>query len=374
MAKKSYHEFVIKGLNQESFFNKLSSSFNIFDINRYERNKTSFKVDLKNGKKVKKMILSCGFELLGEKKCGIFARMLELRHCYGLLAGIILSIVVYICQLPILWRVCIDGVSDEVKTEISQFIEENYTLSKKDLNCKQLEIDLRKHFDNLSFASVAIIGQSLVVNAKEGETPSEKTEIFEPIICEFDCKIESINLIQGTLNVRVGDIIRKGEVLVFPYIIDASGEEKKVEPKAVIKIQTWITSCETHKEEEYVWKRSGESYVENKLFLFGLEIYSHNSEKKFKNFESETSQKPFSKNNILPFIYKKTTYYEMIEVLEKKSYESVKDAKVNAAREKALQNILECDKIINEKYTENVIGDLFTITYHITIEKELCFK
>ena len=250
MRKKSYHEFVIKGLNQERFFNKLASSFDVYDSNRYEKNKTSFKVDIKNGKKVKKIILSSGFELLGEKRRGLIAKLLDFRHAYGIIAGVVVSVSLYLIQLPVIWKISINGVSYDIQEQICEFIKDNYKLHKYDLNCKQLEIELRNNFDNLSFVSIAVLGQSLVINAKEGDAPSEKTEVFSPIVCPIDCKIEDISLIQGTLNVHAGEIVRTGENLVLPYIIDASGNEKKVEPKAIIKVQSWLVGNESHKEEE----------------------------------------------------------------------------------------------------------------------------
>ncbi len=371
---KNYCAFVIKGLNQERFFNELIKISFVYDINRYERNKTSFKVPLKNYKKVKKLILTSGFEILGQKKRGVFFRIFEARKRYGLIAGVLLCVTFYIFQLPFVWQIKIDGVNENLQREMSSFISQSFIMKKNALDCKEIEIALRNEFKNLSFASVAIIGQSLVINAKEGNEPNEKTGTFEPIVSEYDCKVSQVKLIQGTLAVEVGETIRKGDVIVHPYIIDSYGQEKKVEPKVEITVECWFKGEESHAEEEYVMERTGKSYVENKLYLFGLEIYSHNATKQYHNYEVEVHEKPFSKNNILPFIYKKSIYYEMEHVLKKLDYNTVRENKINSAREKALQNASKYDIIKEERCYETNESGFFYISYYVTVEKEISVK
>ena len=87
---KNYCLFHIKGLNQERFFSTLSKDFFVFDIDRYEKNKATFKVLLKDFKGVKKQILSSGYELLGQKRYGLLHNFFSVRKRYGLLAGVLL--------------------------------------------------------------------------------------------------------------------------------------------------------------------------------------------------------------------------------------------------------------------------------------------
>ena len=371
---RNYCEFVIKGLNQERFFNALAKRYFVFDINRYERNKTSFKVQLNASKRVKKEILSAGFELLGQSKKGWLAQVSALKTAYGLMAGVVVSAVVFFIQMPLIWRVEISGVSDALEVEMTHYIRENFELRRGLLDCKKVEVGLRSEFEELSFTSVALEGQTLIVNAKEGQQPIEKNGEFEPIIANCDCRVIEVKLIQGTLAVETGDTLQKGSVIVYPYIIDTNGQEKKVEPRAAITIETWITETETHADNEYVIQRTGSTYEENQLLLFGKVIYSHNNEKTFENYEIEKSEKYFSNNNILPFLYRKITYYETQHILIQKSYDEVRDDKIESARKKALQKVEECDIITNERYAETIGSGIANISYTITIQKEIEIK
>lgn len=371
---KNYCEFVIKGLNQERFFNNLSKRYFLFDINRYERNKTSFKVSLRQFKRVKKEILAAGFEILGQSKRGIFAKIFDFKKSCAVISGILCFGVMFACQYQCVWKIDVRGVGSEVESQMVEFIKDNFVLQKGKIDCKNLEIALTKNIDNLSFASAAVLGQTLVVHAKEGESPIQKNGSFEPITASQDCRIVKIKLLQGTLAVHESEIVRKGETIVLPYIIDTLGEQKKVEPRVEVTLETYVQVSERHYVEEMVFERTGKSYVENNLFLFGEKIYSHGSKESYDNFEIEKSEKYYVNNNILPFLYQKNVYYETQSVLKKEFYESVREQKIALAREKALQKVENCDIIIKESCEEIKELNFVTINYTIVLQKEAKIK
>lgn len=368
---KNYCIFHIKGLNQERFFNELSKEFQVFDINRYEKNKTTFKVPLKNFKAVKNKILSSGFEIIGQSKFGFLHKIFSLKKRYGLVVGVLLFAILYIFQYGFVLQIKIEGVEVNLQNEISNYISQNFSMRKSEVNGKDIEIAIKEEFKELSFASVAVVGQSLVINVKESENPVEKAGEFDAIVSNYNCKIVSIKLLQGTLAVEKGDVVKKGDVLVYPYVVDSFGEERAVKPKAEITIEEWHQGEEEHYENSLVRERTGKVYVKNELLLFGQIIYVHNSENLFDEFDVESDEKYFSNNNILPFIYKKTTYYEVKYVEKNESYQSVREKKIESAREKALQKSEECDIITNERYEEDYSGGVYKIIYTITTQKEI---
>lgn len=372
-ANRGCQEFVIKGLNQERFFNKLSKKIYVFDICRIEKNKTSFKVDLKNKHLARKEILSSNFEILQENKRGLFSIILDFKRYIGIISAFLLCFFAYFAQFSFVWRVEVNGVNENFQKEIVDYVNGNYHLTKS-VDCKDIELNLRDRFENLSFASVAVIGQTLVVNAKEGIQPIEKTGEFEPIILPCDARIIKIKLIQGTCVASEGDTIKGGTVVVQPYIIDSYGNMKSVEARAEVTFETWIEQEEIHCDEQYISARTGKTYVKNELYFWGLKIYEHNGANRFGEYECETKEKYFTKNNLLPFVYKKTTFFETKRVLVKKKYEEVREDKIELAKQKALQKVEESDKIIDERYFENQLNGTHFIRYQITVEREIVFR
>ena len=371
---KNYCIFNIKGLNLERFFNELSKMCYVFEINRYEKNKVSFKVPLNRFKMVKNKILSSGYEILGQSRRGMLYNIFSLRKRVGLLAAIFLFVAIYAFQYSFVLQIKIDGVSERLKGEICEYIETNFSKNKSDLDCKQVEIKVREEFDELSFASVAIIGQTLVINAKEKENPIEKEGTFEPIVSSYDCKILELQLVQGTLAVGVGDVVQKGEIIVFPYITDTNGERRDVMPKANILIEQWHQERVEHYENRVERERTGKVETKNEVFLFGQKIYSSGDGCSFQEYDSEESEMCFSKNNLLPFFYKKTTYFEVTYIERHEVYEDVRENKIDEARQKALQKCDEYEIIKNERYEEKFSGGVYSIIYTITTNKEIIFK
>jgi len=371
---KNYCFFHIKGLNQERFFTDLSKTFFVFDINRYEKNKSTFKVSLKDYKHVKSKILSAGFEILGQKKVGFLHNLFSIRKRYGLLAGIFLFTIFYAFQYNLIWRISVDGVSEKLDEQICAYVASQFSKNKKDLNCKEIEIKLQEEFEELSFASVSIYGQTLMINVKERENPAEKEGEFNAIVSKYDCKILDIQLLQGTLNVDCGKVVQRGEELVLPYVIDTNGVKRSVQPKAVFLIEQWIQGEEIHYEKEVVKERTGRICVTNEITLFGQCIYSNKENCDFENFEIEEEVFPFSKNNILPFVFHKTTAYEVKHVQKEEKYEVARENKIASAHQKALQKIEDCDIIKEERIEETNNAGVYKIVYTLTIQKEMAFK
>lgn len=371
---KNYCLFHIKGLNQERFFSTLSKDFFVFDIDRYEKNKATFKVLLKDFKGVKKQILSSGYELLGQKRYGLLHNFFSVRKRYGLLAGVLLFSAFYGIQYNLIWRVAVDGVEEVLDKQICEYVSNNFSKNKSEIDCKQIEIALQKQFEELSFASVSVYGQTLIVNAKERENPVEKDGKFEAIVSAYDCKILDVQLIQGTLNVDCGKVVQKGEVLVFPYVVDTEGVKREVKPKATFTIEQWVQSEEKHCEKMVVRERTGRECVKEEILLFGQRVYENKVNCEFEEYDIQESEQPFSKNNILPFVFRKTIFYEVQYVQKEESYEKTRENKINLARQKALQKVDECDIIKEEKFEEKNSGGVYHIVYTLTIQKEIVFK
>ena len=121
--KRSYHLFEIKGLNQERFFNQAAKKYHLFEINRQQKNTASFKVDFKDRKKVRKELLGAGFEITFEKSGGLLFLLSKFFVCYGLIAGILLSAIIYAIQYQFVQKIEVWGVQET--SQIQSFVEKS---------------------------------------------------------------------------------------------------------------------------------------------------------------------------------------------------------------------------------------------------------
>ena len=349
MKKKSFHFFEIKGLNQERFFNSLSKKFEVFEIERPEKNRSKFKVKFFDGKKVRKLILENGFEILSEKRSGFFWQCSRFFTCYGLLAGLAVTLILFGVQEPFIAKVEVWG--SENSQEICAFVEKNLpTKNKHKLDTGAIEHLINDHYEDVSFVSAAIVGQSLVINVKNAVVPPEMEGQFSPLVSKYDGVVTAINLVQGTLKVQVGDIIQKGQILVEGRVINSEGESFDIQPKAEIYMDVWVEGEATHFDEQIVTSRTGRKIETSVVTLFGKEFYSSSKPNIFTSYETEVSSQPLIKNNILPFKITKTVYFETKTETITSSFDEKREETISAAKEKCLQNLGECEIIKEENY------------------------
>lgn len=370
MKFKNLSTFQIRGLNQEKILNELSLSIQLFDIDRQDKMRTSFKCGYFDRKKVEKCLKTHGieYELTNEGFCH---KMQNLLTAYGLLVSIVFCLIGYFFQYQFVLKYEINGTTLLSAHEVTEFVKENSSAQKSKIDTQKLEILLVENFEEVSFASCIIKGQTLIVNIKEKLLPEQIYGNFSPIVAQNSGKITKINLISGTANVKIGDIVEKGDVLVEPYTIDTSGQVKEVEAKAEIFAEVYYQGSVDHYEKFIEIKRTGKTAIQNDITLFGLNIYQFKENFEFKMYEAEYEDIDLIDNLFLPFKIRKTTYYELSENLIETKFEDVKNQFIEKAKQKALENCENCDTIIEEFYTLRHLSGVTIVNYCLVSAEQI---
>ncbi len=360
--------FKIKGLNVEKSLNILAKDYPVFEVERIEKNLTKFKVGYRDRKKVKKTLKNLGYEIIEEKNVGFLPFFCKIFGNFGVVFAILLATVLYFIQSSYIWQFEILGQEKLNESEIVAFINNNFSRNKNEIDLSQMENSLYQNFEEISFVSCIIKGQTLVVNIKEKLMPDEIYGDFEAIYSQYDGKVSKINIISGTAVVSVGDYVSVGDVLVEPYYLDSSGVYQPVKAEAEITLEVYHTAETTHFETRLEIVRTGRSQVVDEIQLFGLTIYKNGEEPNFANFEIEEVYEDLTAGNLLPFKLKRTIYYELEEIWINESFENVKNELISSTREKVLENCQNYDKIIDEFYTLNHFTNGTIISYVIVEE------
>lgn len=368
----SRSKFEILGLNQEKAFNLLSKEVKIYKIKRIEHNRATFEVDSRNEKKVYSILQTFNLSINLLERVGFKKRVEKLLSSVGLVLGGIICFIVYIIQYNFVLKIEVWGSEEVSSSEIKSYADEILTSRlKKDINTKKVEEKIKNRFDKVSSVSVAIVGQTLVINLNEGLIPPEMGDDFQPIISQEDGLVTKVTLIQGTLNVKVGDIVKKGDILVYPYIIDTDGEERKVQPKAEIEGDVWLRAEYCHKDYLVKTQRTGRISREERVILFGKVIYSYNKKQEFELFEEELSVQNLATNNILPFKLERKICYELEKVEEIMPFEENKSEILDLARQNVLIFLKKNEIIKEEKYFIREGGGCHFIDYLLTVNRNI---
>ena len=371
MKKTGAIHFRVKGLNQERIINKIVAFTKIYNFNRISHNLSEFEVGYFASKKVKKMLEEEGLEVEILFEHGFLSKCKKVATSYGLIASILLCTLFYAFQYNFILKINVFGVKNAEKSEISEFVEKNIgNRFKKNIDTKDIEFMIKENFDSVSSVSVAIVGQALVININPSVIPDEMKE-GDALVSTFDGLITDIDLIQGTLAVKIGDIVKKGDVLVYPYIIDSQGEIRSVVPKANIYADIWLKGEEVHYDYYIKKTKTGRKLTQNYIYLSNILLYSSNRVILFEDYVTEERWTTISKNNILPLRRKSVCYYEIEtkEILQE--FEGVKDEKISKAKEKALIFLKEGEIIKEENYTIRENCGCYQIEYVITVNRNI---
>ncbi len=359
--------FKIKGLNQERSFNNISKTVSIYNIKKEDDGTSQFEVDYKDAKKTKKILEQQGFQILSVTNHGILFKFKNLFTRYGIVAGLIFCLLFYLLQYNFILQVKVLGEPSEIQSLIKEYVVDNLNSNfKYNIDTKEIENSIKAEFDQVSSVSVAIYGQTLLINYNPSTIPEEMRGEFDPIVSEYDGMITDIELVSGTLNVKVGDIVQKGDVLVYPYIIDTDGETRQVTPSAKITANVWFSESITHYDYRVETKRTGKKIVSSFVKLGDLVIYSHDRENNFQEYEVESYSQPLTKNLLLPFTLEKIVYYQTQtdEIIE--PFEEVQEEVIEKAREKTLIFLDKNAIIIDENYIIKDAGSVHNVIYTIT--------
>lgn len=278
--------------------------------------------------------------------------------------GIFISVLIFIIFLAILnnfsyfVKVCgCTTLDDEI---ISEFVEENLkqkSYKKSEIDCSEIEKQLRNQFDTISFVSVIKRGCYVVVDIKEKLTNTETDKNHAELSAKSSCRgyVSSVEIYQGTAAVKVGDFVKVGSDLILPYVLDSKGDKEFVVPRGKIEISCYFESTISHSDQVVTFERTGKSHTIYSLTLFGLDIYKHNEDFSFENFEVIETEQDLSHNNILPLKYKKKTIYELKEVIKQVDFDAEKQNYLEKAKQNVFQQLPNGVIIINER--QNIYGD-----------------
>lgn len=131
------------------------------------------------------------------------------------------AVFIYIMS-SFVWNIHIEGNytrTDETILEYLETTKVRHGMRKSKIQCARIVKDLRKHFDDIIWASASVEGTRLIIRVKENtDTITEKTvskeEKVTDLIASEDGEVVEIITRSGVPVVEVGDKVKKGDLLV----------------------------------------------------------------------------------------------------------------------------------------------------------------
>lgn len=351
-------KFNLTGYNIDNLLQTLyQKKVTLFNIKKTDRNKIEFEILDKDVKLVKRYILNFKTQqtLSNIKRFPKF-----ILANVGIIIGCLIGLFFGVFVSRYTWQIMIYGTEELSQTEILNVLNEN-GIKKGKINqqtSEEIEEILLNHYDRLAQVSVIKEGTAIIINLSEKLVYSE-TE-FQPITAKYSGIIKEINVVTGTINVKIGDFVNAGDVLVLPFNVNADGKKVSVKPIAEIKAEIFITvKCEMKKVEK-VLTRTGRIKKVYKYKLKNLNLFSGKNKNSFALFELNMYNENIS--DLVPLKREVCVYYELELQSIERDFDLEQEALKIKSQEKAYKN-LPVGEILSEKSEIAIVEDtMFALT------------
>lgn len=188
-----------------------------FDVDN-ESGLLTFECGLRTSRKIMRSCGMYGIDAEIVKESGIPSVFMRYRRRYGIFAGIAAFILITVLSGSVLWDIRIEGnrelTDDEVKAQLAICgLTVGSRLSELDTDI--LENRVMIYSDDIAWISVNIRGTVAQVEIREVQRSDEEEEYDAAnLIASCDGQIELFEEVKGNTVVKIGDCVRKGDLLV----------------------------------------------------------------------------------------------------------------------------------------------------------------
>ena len=160
---------------------------------------------------------------------GLYGALLRLRYAYGILLALVLSIFVFALSSGRVWDVRIDGnerlTDGEIESRLASYgLEVGRQWRKIDKNL--LESGVLTENGDIAWLSVNRRGTVAYVQVIESENTDMRDQpgpLYSNVVAERDGVIEEITVESGIATVKVGDVVRVGDILISGVVENEKG-------------------------------------------------------------------------------------------------------------------------------------------------------
>lgn len=338
MMFESFQKYEIKGLN----FHKILSAIEPYHVKELDR--TSYDTCYLTIRKIDAHILiqnlkKQNYQIRLVRRFGMDKFVQFLKKRIGILMASVLMVPSLIFLSQFTFSIKVIGLDTLSQEEVLCKLKENgfSTMKINKLHSSQIEEIIKNNFDKISMVSCTRHGTSYVISIKE-KLPSIETS-FEPIIAPTNLLLTTFKVHQGTSKFKVGDVVKKGEILVDSYFMDEEGNSVPIEPNASIEADIYYVGQVTFKEQEEVLVRSGKKKSISTFYFGKHAIFGSKSQNPFEFFEESSYNEYIAQNMFLPFRIEKSTYYELVKEVVSHNFEEEKEQLIANARKLAHDNV-----------------------------------
>lgn len=370
-----YIRVSIEGYYIERFINICKKrNITIWNLKRNKNTMLFFNVRIKEFKEVCKIVkqLNCKLKIRSKKGLPFLMYKYKKRKTFAIL----LIIVVFIIGLSSMyvWNVDIIEENNQELPNIRQDIEEagiKLGTLKSKINSKEIINKIRLKRNDVAWMGIEKKGTNIIVKLVKADQKPEIVDTNEycNIVSDKTGVITKINAQNGTANVKVGDTINKGDILINGWMEGKYTGIRYVHAKGEIEAKVWYTK---NKKIPYILTQTRETGNQENKYSLKINNFEINFLKKYSKFEIYDTIETDSKFRIfsdfyLPISVVKTTFKEKENYTQKYTLEEAKTLGIEELQEELKKEIKDEKKIVNKNINtyEKEDGVEIYVTYEV---------
>ena len=243
------------------------------------------KMRCRDYKKIRSFIKKTGCLSKIKEKRGFPFFLRKMKQRKGLILGSILFWMIITQCSGRIWHIGVEGGFLHTREQIMRVMEEELGIyggiSENQINCFEIEKKLRLDYNEIGWISVEKRGCRLYISLNESTMPAQAATREEPshIIAEQDGIVRKIEVLAGIPQVKPGDEVKEGDVLisgVIPIVGDYDELIRKepVAAQGAVYLESEF-SYNARYSMEYEQKMFEKERYGLEFFLFGKKIFSY---------------------------------------------------------------------------------------------------
>lgn len=222
--RKGYLLIRLQGFSPERFLNLcMANQIEIWNL-QYREKGYEFFIDLEGFRKVRPLVRKARVRLKILQRYGLPFFLYRNRRRKLSAAGIACFFLLLFVMSRFIWNITLEGnyrYTDDMLLHYLDRQEISYGARRSAIDCKALEEDIRTVYPEIIWVSARISGTRLLIKIKENEVIASipvKEDTPCDLVADKDGIISSIVVRRGKAQVKVGDHVTKGQVLVSGII------------------------------------------------------------------------------------------------------------------------------------------------------------
>ncbi|MEG1536066.1 MAG: sporulation protein YqfD [Clostridia bacterium] len=367
--------YKVSALNSARILNQLQESGIVLKKIEKKSDGLHFSVGKKYVASVEKTLAERGiaFEKTQENSCKQFGKNV-LQHFALCVCLIVIAAGLWTASL-FYFSIEINCTNNQLQAEVFQLLANNNikpNRPKAKVQPQNVARLVLSSVDRVAFAEARYCGAKLVVDVIEQHMvdgyPESKTQIF----ASCDCIVTRVIVTSGTAQVKEGDSVKKGQILIDGYIdlgdpADPNNIRQPVKASGQIFGRTWAQASANVSSKYIVAERTGQSVEYTDLELFGWR-WNGKKDINFASWERETKSSAFGV--FFPIKYSNHTIFET-KLVEKETTQTDLDNKTNEMFVELAQTLPKGSKLLKSWNLQKRVDNLYVLDIYYELEQDI---